>query len=107
MLWSITENFEDLRHFPSGSQVHSETRHGTACSQTDYTRAVKGKEKKKRRDYRTVGSKSFSESNQYHSLRVLQHVQFSTFVFEFMSFHPLLYACIKPEKPSAVAFSKV
>lgn len=49
MLWSITENFEDLRHFPSGSQVHSETGHGTPCGQADYTRAVKGEQKEKGR----------------------------------------------------------
>lgn len=37
MLRSITEHFEDLRHFPSGPQVHPETGHGTLCGQADYT----------------------------------------------------------------------
>lgn len=37
VLRSITEHFEDLGHFPSGSQVHPETGHGTPCGQADYT----------------------------------------------------------------------
>lgn len=41
VLWSITEHFEDLRHFPSGPQVHPETRHGTPCGQADYTAAAR------------------------------------------------------------------
>lgn len=45
VLWSITEHFEDLRHFTSGPQVHPETGHGTPCGQADYTGAVREKEK--------------------------------------------------------------
>lgn len=37
MLWSIAEHLEDLRHFPSGPQVHPETGHGTPRGQADYT----------------------------------------------------------------------
>lgn len=36
VLWSVAEYFEDLRHLPSGSQVHSEAWHGAACGQADY-----------------------------------------------------------------------
>lgn len=37
VLWSVAEYFEDLRHLPSGSQVHSEAWHGAARGQADYT----------------------------------------------------------------------
>lgn len=95
MLWSITENFEDLCHFPSGSQMHSETGHGTPSGQADYTTAVKGKEKARGGITELLGQSPFQNPNQRHSLRV-EHVLFSTFVFEFMSFRPLLCACINP-----------
>lgn len=36
VMWSVAEYFEDLRHLPSGSQVHSEAWHGAACGQADY-----------------------------------------------------------------------
>lgn len=55
VLRSIAENFEDLRHFPPGSQVHSETGHGAPCSQADYTTAREGE----RKDHTDVGAKSF------------------------------------------------
>lgn len=45
MLRSITEDFEDLRHFPPGPQVHPETRHGTPCGQANYTGAVRKRKK--------------------------------------------------------------
>lgn len=47
MLLSITEHLKDLGHLPSGSQVHAETWHGTACGQTDYA-AIKNGGKKER-----------------------------------------------------------
>lgn len=37
MLGGIIEGFEDLRHLPSGPEVHPEARHGTAGRQTDHT----------------------------------------------------------------------
>lgn len=37
VLWSVAEYFEDLRHLPSGSQVHSEAWHGAARGQADDT----------------------------------------------------------------------
>lgn len=44
VLRCIAEHFEDLRHFPSGTQVHPETGHGTPCGQADYTAAVREEE---------------------------------------------------------------
>lgn len=49
VLWSITEHFEDLRHFPSGPQVHPETGHGTPSGQADYTGAMREEEKERER----------------------------------------------------------
>lgn len=49
VLWSITDHFEDLRHFPSGPQVHPETRHGTPGGQADYTAAAREGEKQRGR----------------------------------------------------------
>lgn len=46
--WSITENFEDLRHFPSGPQVHPEAGHGTPCGQADYTGARRESQKRQK-----------------------------------------------------------
>lgn len=54
VLRSVTEHFENLCHFPSGSQVHPETGHGTPCGQADYTADVREgeKETKETNDYR-------------------------------------------------------
>lgn len=37
VLWGIVECFEDLRHLPSGPEVHPEAGHGTARRQADHT----------------------------------------------------------------------
>lgn len=42
VLSSVAQNLEDLGHFPSRSQVHSEAGHGAPRGQADYTEAVKG-----------------------------------------------------------------
>lgn len=42
VLSSVAQNFEDLGHFPSCSQVHPEAGHGTPRGQADYTEQRKG-----------------------------------------------------------------
>lgn len=37
MLRGVVERFEDLRHLPSGPEVHPEAGHGAARGQADYT----------------------------------------------------------------------
>ena len=75
MLWSITENLEDLGNFPSGSQVHSETGHGTSCGQADYTGVVRRRRRsvlERKRQWKVFRNVGLNISNKPPSESVTQ-----------------------------------
>ena len=107
VLWSITEHIEDLCHFPSGPQVHSETGHGTARGQADYT-AERGRGpagERERKGCRNVGL-VLRNSNEWDKMwHSLLHQWISPFLISFCYLFPLSSLCMcKDWSPEVCSF---